>query len=151
MSDKADCGTYEGILLLTSYVIQYSLKVNSAFRRHYWRSVWIPTKQITFLTSVRYWKKWEYTETVHQPSVTSRRPIIQLGGKNSAIFSLGWYTHETMKLVVRPIKMSFNETYSKFHTGQHLSDMFSIQKGLQYGDALVSLLFNFPSEQGPRS
>jgi hypothetical protein len=87
---KADCGNYGGILLLTSYVIQYSLKVNSAFKRNYWRSVWIPTKQITFLASVRYWrKKLEYHEIVHQPSITSRRPIIQSGGKNSSIFSMG--------------------------------------------------------------
>jgi hypothetical protein len=42
--------------------------------------------------------------------------------------------------------MCLNETYSKVHTGKHLSDMFPIQNGLKQGDALLPLLFNFDLE-----
>jgi hypothetical protein len=35
------------------------------------------------------------------------------------------------------------EIYSKVRIGKQLSDTFPIQNGLQQGDALVSLLFNF--------
>jgi hypothetical protein len=42
-----------------------------------------------------------------------------------------------MKLV----RLRFNETYSKVHIDEHLSDMLPLQSGLKQGDAL--LLFNF--------
>jgi hypothetical protein len=53
-----------------------------------------------------------------------------------------------MKLV-RLIKMSLNETYSKVHIGT-LSDCFPIQNGLKQGDALSPLLFNFALEYAIR-
>jgi hypothetical protein len=46
-----------------------------------------------------------------------------------------------MKLV-RLIKMSLNETYSKVCTGKHLTETFPIQTGLKQGDALLLLLFS---------
>jgi hypothetical protein len=54
-----------------------------------------------------------------------------------------------MKLV-RLIKMSLNETYSKVPIGKHLSDNFPIQNGLKQGDALVLLLANFGLEYAIR-
>jgi hypothetical protein len=54
-----------------------------------------------------------------------------------------------MKLV-RLIKMSLNETYSKAHIGKHLSDSFPIQNGLKQGDALSPLLFNVALEYAIR-
>jgi hypothetical protein len=47
-----------------------------------------------------------------------------------------------MKLV-RLIKICLNETYSKVCTGKHLSDTAPIQNGLNQGDALLPLIFNF--------
>ena len=47
-----------------------------------------------------------------------------------------------MKLV-RLIKMSLTETYSRIRVGKNMSDMFPIMNGLKYGDALSPLLFNF--------
>jgi hypothetical protein len=44
----------------------------------------------------------------------------------------------------------FNETYSKFRIGKHLSDSIPIQNGLKQGDALSPLLFNFASEYAIR-
>jgi hypothetical protein len=54
-----------------------------------------------------------------------------------------------MKLV-RLIKLSLNETYSKVRIGKHLSDSFLIQIGLKQGDALSPLLFNFDLEYAIR-
>jgi hypothetical protein len=54
-----------------------------------------------------------------------------------------------MKLV-RLIKMSLNEIYSKAHTSKHLSHMFPIQIDLKKGDALSPLLFNFALENAIR-
>jgi hypothetical protein len=50
-----------------------------------------------------------------------------------------------MKLV-RVIKMCLNETYSKVDIGKHLPDSSPIQNGMQQGDALFPLLFNFALE-----
>jgi hypothetical protein len=54
-----------------------------------------------------------------------------------------------MKLV-RLIKMWLNETYSKVRIGKHLSDNFPVQNGLEQGDALSPLLFNFALEYAIR-
>jgi hypothetical protein len=54
-----------------------------------------------------------------------------------------------MKLV-RLIKMCLNETYSGVQAGKHQSDMFPIKNGLEQGDALSPLLFNFALEYAMR-
>jgi len=41
-------------------------------------------------------------------------------------------------------------TYSRVHTGKHLSDMFPIKNGLKQGDVLLPLLFNCPLEYAIR-
>jgi hypothetical protein len=46
--------------------------------------------------------------------------------------------------------MYLNETYSKVRTVKHSSDNFPIQNGLQQGDALSPLLFNFALEYAIR-
>jgi hypothetical protein len=50
-----------------------------------------------------------------------------------------------MKLA-RLIKMCLNETCSKVHMGNILSDTFCIQNALNQGYALLPLLFNFALE-----
>jgi hypothetical protein len=42
--------------------------------------------------------------------------------------------------------MCLNETYSKVRIGKHLSYSFLIENGLNQGDALSPLLFNFALE-----
>jgi hypothetical protein len=54
-----------------------------------------------------------------------------------------------MKLV-RFIKMFLNETYSEVHTGKHLPDTFPIKSGLNQGDALLPLFFDFALEYAIR-
>jgi hypothetical protein len=48
------------------------------------------------------------------------------------------------------IKMCLHETYSKIHSGKHLSDAFPIQNGLKQGDTLSLLLSNFALEYAMR-
>jgi hypothetical protein len=50
--------------------------------------------------------------------------------------------HIPMKLV-RLIEMCLNETYSRVRVGKNLSDIFPIGNGLEQGDFLSPLLFNF--------
>jgi hypothetical protein len=54
-----------------------------------------------------------------------------------------------MKLV-RLNKMCSNETYNKVRMGKYLSHNFPVQNGLQEGDALSPLLFNFALEYAIR-
>ena len=46
--------------------------------------------------------------------------------------------------------MCLNETNSTFLVGKHLSDRFPIKNGLEQGDALSPLLFNFVLEYAIR-
>ena len=45
--------------------------------------------------------------------------------------------------LVRLIKMSLTETYSRVRVGKDVSDMFPIRNDLKQGDAVSPLLFNF--------
>jgi hypothetical protein len=54
-----------------------------------------------------------------------------------------------MKLV-NLIKIRFYKTYSKVRLHKYLSDNFPIQNGLEQGDALSPLLFNFALEYAIR-
>jgi hypothetical protein len=58
--------------------------------------------------------------------------------------------HKSWHELVRLIKMCLNEMYSKVHIGKHLSDNFPFQNGLQQGDALLPLLYNFSLEYAIR-
>jgi hypothetical protein len=54
---------------------------------------------------------------------------------------------------IRLIKMCLNKTYSKAHTGKHLSHMYPILNDIKQGEVLSPLLFNFALEchyEGPR-
>jgi hypothetical protein len=87
--------------------------------------------------------KWEYNETVHQLFIDFKKAY-DLAWKG-VLYNILIEFGVPMKLV-RLIKMCLNETHSKAHIGKHLSDSFSIQNGLEQGDALLPLLFNFALE-----
>jgi hypothetical protein len=55
-----------------------------------------------------------------------------------------------MKFVML-IKMCLNKMYIEVRAGTHLSDNFLIQNGLNQGDALSPLLFNFAVEYAIRN
>jgi len=52
--------------------------------------------------------------------------------------------------LVSLLKMCLNEMYSRVRVGKHLSDIFPIRNGLEQGDALSSMLFNFALEYAIR-
>jgi len=52
--------------------------------------------------------------------------------------------------LVRLIKMSLTETYSRVRVVENVSDRFPIRNGLKQGDALSPLLFNFALEYAIR-
>ena len=54
------------------------------------------------------------------------------------------------KKLVRLIKMSLTETYSRVRVGKNVCDRFPISNGLRQGDALSPLLFNFALEYAIR-
>ena len=47
------------------------------------------------------------------------------------------------KKLVRLVKMCLTETCSRVRVGKNVSDMFPVRNGLEQGDALLPLLFNF--------
>jgi hypothetical protein len=62
------------------------------------------------LTFVRYYRNWEYKETIHQLLIDFKKAY------NSV-------RREVMQnILVRLIKICLNETYSKVSIGKHLSD-----------------------------
>jgi hypothetical protein len=101
---------------------------------------------IRFFAFIRYGKKWEYNETVHQLFIDFKKAYNSVRREvlyNNLEFGI------PMKLV-RLIKMCLNETYNKACIGKHLYDSFPIQNGLKQGDALSPLLFNFSLEYAIR-
>ena len=48
--------------------------------------------------------------------------------------------------LVRLVKMSLTETYSRVRVGKNVSDRFPLRNGLNQGDALIPMLFNFALE-----
>jgi len=52
--------------------------------------------------------------------------------------------------LVRLIKISLTETYSRVWVGKNVSDRFPIRNGLKQGDALSPILFNFVLEYAIR-
>ena len=52
--------------------------------------------------------------------------------------------------LVRLIKMSLTETYSRVRVGENVSDRFPIRNGLKQGDALSPMIFNFALEYAIR-
>jgi hypothetical protein len=85
-------------------------------------------------------KIWEYNETVHQLFVDFNKTYAPIRREVLCIILI---TSGVPMKPVRMIKMCLNETCSKVRIGKHLSDNFSIQNGLNKGDVLLLLLFNF--------
>jgi hypothetical protein len=92
-------------------------------------------------------EKWEYNGAAHKLFIdlkkaydSVRREVLY---KILTVFGFPWK-------LFRLIKMCLNETYGKIRIGKHLSGAFPIQNGLEKGDALSTLLFNFALEYAIR-
>jgi hypothetical protein len=87
--------------------------------------------------------KCEYNETVHQLFIDFEKAHDSV--RREVLYNILIEFGVHMKLG-RLIEMCLNETCSKVCTGKHLSERFPIQIGLEQGDALSPLLFNFALE-----
>jgi hypothetical protein len=87
-------------------------------------------------------KKWEYNEAVRQLFIDFKKAndSVRKEVLNNILIGFG-----IPRKLVRLIKMCLNETYIRVLLGKHLFDMFPIRNGLQQGDALSPLIFNFIS------
>jgi len=83
-------------------------------------------------------KKWEYNEEVHQLFIDFKRAYDSV--RREVLFKI---LIGIPRKLVRLIKMSLTETYSRVRVGKNVYDRFPIRNGLKQGDALTPMLFNF--------
>ena len=88
-------------------------------------------------------KKWEYNEAVHQLFIDFKKGYDSV--EREVLYKILIEFGIPRKLI-RLIKMSLTETYSRVQVGKNVSDRFPIRNGLKQGDALSPLLFNFALE-----
>ena len=85
-------------------------------------------------------KKWEYNEEVHQLFIDFKKAYDSV--RREVLYTI-LIEFGIPKKLVRLIKMSLIETYSRVRVGKNVSDRFPISNRLRQGDALSPLLFNF--------
>jgi len=85
-------------------------------------------------------KTLEYNEDVHQFFIDFKKAYDSVRREvlHKILIEFG-----IPKKLVRLIKMSLTETYSRVGVGKNVSDRFPIRNGLKQGDAPSPLLFNF--------
>ena len=84
-------------------------------------------------------KKWEYSEEVHQFFIDFKKAYDSV--RREVLYKILIEFGIPRKLV-RLVKMSLTETYSRVQVGKNVSDRFPIRNGLKQGDALSPVLFN---------
>ena len=124
--------------ILLSRLIPYTKEIigdhQSGFRRN--------RSNIDHIYSIRQIleKKWEYNEEVHQLFVDFKKAYDSV--RRLVLYKILGEFGIPRKLVSL-VKMSLIETYSRVCVGKNVSDMFPIKNGLNQGDALSPMLFNF--------
>jgi len=88
-------------------------------------------------------KKWEYNEEVHQLFIDFKKTYDSVRREVLCKILLEF---GIPRKLVRLIKMSLTETYSRVRVGENVSDRFPIWNGFKQGDALSPRLFNFALE-----
>jgi len=83
---------------------------------------------IIYYAFVKYARKWEYNEAVHQLFVEFKKAHDSV--RREALYNILIEYDSLMKLV-RLVEMGLNEIYSRVRVGKHLSDMFPIKNGLK--------------------
>ena len=92
-------------------------------------------------------KKWEYNEEVHQLFIDFKKAYDSV--RREFLYKILIEFGIPRKLV-RLIKMSLTEIYSRVWVGENVSDRFPIRNGLKKGDTLSPLLSNFAFEYAIR-
>jgi len=85
----------------------------------------------------------EYNEAVRQLFIDFKSAYDSV--RREVLYNILDELRFSMKLL-RLVKMCLDETYSTVQECKHLSNMFPIKNGLEQGDALLPLLFNFAFE-----
>jgi len=82
----------------------------------------------------------EYNEEVHQLFIDFKKAYdsVRMEVLYKILIEFG-----IPRKLVRLIKMSLTETYSRVRVGENVSEKFHIRNGLKQGDALSPMLFNF--------
>jgi hypothetical protein len=83
-------------------------------------------------------KKWEYNEVVHQLFVDFKKAYDSV--RREVLYKI-LLEFGIPRRLVRLIKMSLTETYSRVRVGENVSNRFPIRNGLKRGDALSQMLF----------
>jgi len=91
-------------------------------------------------------KKWKYNEEVHQ-LIDFKKAYDSV--RREVLYKILNEFGIPRKLV-RLIKMSLTETYSRVWVGKNVSDKFPITNVLKQGDALSPMFFNFALEYAIR-
>ena len=83
-------------------------------------------------------KKWEYNEEVHQLFIDFKKAYDSVRREvlHKILIEFG-----IPRKIVRLIKMSLTETYSRVRVGKNVSDRFLFRNGLKQGDALITNVF----------
>jgi len=92
-------------------------------------------------------KKWEYNEVVHQLFIDFKKAYVSFRREVSYKIFIEF---GIPRKLVRLMKMSLTETYSRVRVGKNVSDRFPIRNGLKQGDAPSPMLFNFALEYAIR-
>ena len=88
---------------------------------------------IIHFASFKYLKLWEYSVPVHQPFIDFKKTYDSV--RREVLYKIVIEFGIPRKLV-RLIKMSLTETYSRVRVGKNVSDRFPIRNDLKQGDAL---------------
>jgi len=89
----------------------------------------------------------EYNEEVHRLFIDFKKAYVSV--RREVLYKILIEFGFPRKLV-RLIKMSLSETYSRVRVGKNVSDRFPITNGLKQGDPLSPKLFNFALENAIR-
>ena len=92
-------------------------------------------------------KKWEYNEEVYQLFIDFKKAYDSV--RREVLHKILIEFCISRKLL-RLIKLSLAETYSRVRVGRSMSDRSPIRNGLNQGDALSPMLFNFALEYAIR-
>jgi len=92
-------------------------------------------------------KKWEYNEEVHHLFIDFKKAYDSV--RREVLYKILIEFGIPRKLV-RLIKMSLIETYSRVRVGKNVSNRFPIRNGLKQRDTLSPMLFNFALEYAIR-
>jgi len=85
-------------------------------------------------------KKWEYNEEVYQLFIDFKKAYDSV---RREVLYMVLIEFGIPRKLVRLIKMSLTETYSRVRVGKNVSDRFPIRNGLKQGEALSPTLLNF--------